>query len=122
MAEPCKTIKIHPEQMEAARKRINESNLAQLTKFFRIISGETRIKILLALFGTELCVCDLSEILDLSPSAVSHQLKELREGNFVKFRREGKENYYSLEIEHLEPILTKALEHLEEHPIDQEGG
>ena len=116
MAEPCKTVEIHPEQMEAARKKINESNPIQLTKFFRIISGETRIKILLALFETALCVCDLSEILDLSPSAISHQLKELREGNFVKFRREGKENYYSLEIEHLEPIITNALEHLKEHP------
>jgi ArsR family transcriptional regulator len=121
MAEPCKTVEIHPEQMEAARKKINESNPTQLTKFFRMISGETRIKILLALFETELCVCDLSVILNLSPSAVSHQLKKLREENFVKFRREGKENYYSLEIEHLEPILAKALEHLEEHPIGQES-
>ena len=120
MAEPCKTIEVHPEQMEAARKKIDESNPSQLSRFFRIISGETRIKILLALFETELCVCDLCEILNLSPSAVSHQLKELREGNFVKFRREGKENYYSLEIEHLEPILSNALEHLEEHPFDKE--
>lgn len=121
MAEPCKTIEVHPEKMEAARKKIDESNPSQLNRFFRIISGETRIKILLALFETELCVCDLSEILNLSPSAVSHQLKELREGNFVKFRRDGKENYYSLEIEHLEPILSNALEHLEEHPFGEEG-
>ena len=118
MAEPCKTIEIHPELIEGARKKIDESNPIQLTKFFRIISGETRIRILLALFETELCVCDLSEILSLSPSAISHQLKELREANFVKFRREGKENYYSLEIEHLEPILANALEHLQEHPSD----
>jgi len=121
MAEPCKTIEIHPEQMEVARKKIEESDPSQLSKFFRIISGKTRIKILLALFEAELCVCDLSEILGLSPSAISHQLKELREGNFVKFRREGKENYYSLEIEHLEPILAKALEHLKEHPISLES-
>ena len=116
MVEPCKTIEIHPEQIEIARKKIDESNPIHLTKFFRIISGETRIKILLSLFETELCVCDLSEILGLSPSAISHQLKELREGNFVKFRREGKESYYSLEIEHLEPILANALEHLRDHP------
>ena len=116
MAEPSKTIVIHPQQIKIARKRIDESNPNQLTKFFKIISGETRIKILLALFETELCVCDLSDILGLSPSAVSHQLKELREGNFVKYRRNGKENYYSLEIEHLEPIITNALEHLKEHP------
>ncbi|UCG90424.1 MAG: winged helix-turn-helix transcriptional regulator [Candidatus Heimdallarchaeota archaeon] len=116
MAEPCKTIEIHPQQIKIARKKIDESNPDHLTKFFKLISGETRIKILLALFGTELCVCDLSQILGLSPSAVSHQLKELREGNFVKYRREGKENYYSLEIEHLEPIIANALEHLREHP------
>ncbi len=116
MTAPCKTIEINPEEIEIARKKIDGSNPIQLTKFFRIISGETRIKILLSLSGTELCVCDLSEILGLSPSAISHQLKELREGNFVKFRREGKESYYSLEIEHLEPILTNALEHLRDHP------
>ncbi|UCE14557.1 MAG: winged helix-turn-helix transcriptional regulator, partial [Candidatus Heimdallarchaeota archaeon] len=104
---------IHPEQIDIARKKIDESNPSQLSKFFKLISGETRIKILLALVETELCVCDLSEILDMSPSAVSHQLKELRDGNFVKYRRDGKENYYSLEIEHLGPILRKALEHLE---------
>ncbi len=118
MAEPCKTIEIHPQQIEIARNKIDESNPNQLTKFFKLISGETRIKILLALFKTELCVCDLSEILELSPSAVSHQLKELRDGNFVKYRRDGKENYYSLEIEHLEPILANALEHLREHSKD----
>ncbi|UCG00727.1 MAG: winged helix-turn-helix transcriptional regulator [Candidatus Heimdallarchaeota archaeon] len=120
MVEPCKTIEIHPEQIAYARKKIDESNPTKLTKFFRMVSGETRIRILLALLETELCVCDLSEILGLSPSAISHQLKELREGNFVKFRREGKENYYSLEIEHLEPILENALEHLKVHPVGGE--
>ncbi|MFX0013353.1 MAG: ArsR/SmtB family transcription factor [Promethearchaeota archaeon] len=116
MAEPCKTIQIHPKKVELARNRIDDSNPDKLTKFFKLISGETRIKILLALMKTELCVCDLSEILEMTPSAVSHQLKELREGNFVKYRREGKENFYSLEIEHLEPILANVLEHLKEHP------
>lgn len=115
MAEPCHTIEIHPQQVDIARKKIDESNPDQLSRFFKLISGETRIRILLALFETELCVCDLCEILDMSPSAVSHQLKELRDGNFVRYRRAGKENYYSLEIEHLGPIIAKALEHLREH-------
>lgn len=114
MAEPCGTIEIHPEQIELARKKIQAAYPNRLADFFKLLSGETRIKILLALSEAELCVCDLSETLKMSISAVSHQLKELREGGMVKFRRDGKENYYSLEIQHLEPILEQALEHLQE--------
>ncbi len=115
MVEPCGTLEIHPEKIELVRKRIEESDTLQLAEFFKLLSGETRIKILLALLSKEeLCVCDLSEILEMSVSAVSHQLRELRQGRFVKFRREGKEVYYHLEVPHLEPILKLTLEHLQE--------
>ncbi|MFX0053187.1 MAG: ArsR/SmtB family transcription factor [Candidatus Hermodarchaeota archaeon] len=118
MAEPCNTIEIHPEQIELARKKIQSTYSGRLINIFKLLSGETRIKILLALSEAELCVCDLSEILGMSPSAVSHQLRGLRDGGMVRFRREGKEIYYSLEIEHLEPILEQVLDHLNESAIE----
>ncbi|MHA1967944.1 MAG: ArsR/SmtB family transcription factor [Candidatus Hodarchaeales archaeon] len=117
MAEPCKTLEIHHEKVEIARKKIIESDSKQLAAFFKLLSGETRISILLALSETELCVCDLSDALNMSVSAVSHQLSKLRQGRLVKSRRDGKEVYYSLEIEHLQPILLQTLEHLQEEAI-----
>ncbi len=114
MAQPCKTLHIHPEKVELARKKLVENNPLRLAEFFRLLSGETRISILLALSESELCVCDLSEVLDVSISAVSHQLRQLKQGRLVKSRRDGKEVYYSLEIEHLQPILLQTLEHLQE--------
>lgn len=116
MADPCETLEIHPEKIQIARKKIEESDTIELADFFKLLSGETRIKILLALLTKEeLCVCDLSEILEMSVSAISHQLRELRRGRFVNYRRMGKEVYYHLEVPHLEPILKLALEHLHEN-------
>ncbi|MHA2244248.1 MAG: ArsR/SmtB family transcription factor [Candidatus Hodarchaeales archaeon] len=112
MVEPCKTLETHPQKIAIARQKIEENNPPLLADFFKLLSGETRMKILLALTEVELCVCDLAEVLNMSVSAISHQLKELRRGRFVNYRREGKEVYYSLEREHLEPILMQTLEHL----------
>ncbi len=117
MAEPCKALEIHHEKVEIARKKLAESDSKQLSEFFKLLSGETRISILLALSETELCVCDLSNALGMSVSAVSHQLSKLKQGRLVKSRRDGKEVYYSLEIEHLQPILLQTLEHLQEEVI-----
>ncbi len=114
MAQPCKTLHVHPEKVELARKKLVENNPLRLAEFFRLLAGETRISILLALSESELCVCDLSEVLNMSISAVSHQLRQLKQGRLVKSRRDGKEVYYSLEIEHLKPILLQTLEHLQE--------
>ncbi len=113
MVEPCKTLETHPEKIAIARQKIEENKPWLLADLFKLLSGETRIKILLALTEAELCVCDLAEVLNMSVSAISHQLKELRRGRFVNYRREGKEVYYSLETEHLDPILLQALEHLD---------
>ncbi|MFX0085336.1 MAG: ArsR/SmtB family transcription factor [Candidatus Hodarchaeota archaeon] len=114
MTEPCKTLEIHPEKVDQARKKLKNVDPFKLADFFKLLSGETRIRILLALSETELCVCDLSEVLDMSVSAISHQLRQLKQGHFVKARRDGKEVYYSLEIEHLQPILLQTIEHLQE--------
>jgi ArsR family transcriptional regulator len=114
MAQPCKTLDIHHEKVNEARKKLGEVDPIRLSEFFKLLSGETRIRILLALSENELCVCDLSEVLEMSVSAVSHQLRQLKQGHFVKARRDGKEVYYSLEIEHLQPILLQTIEHLQE--------
>ncbi|MHA2226681.1 MAG: ArsR/SmtB family transcription factor [Candidatus Hodarchaeales archaeon] len=113
MVEPCKTLEIHPEKIELARTKIIQNFSGSLVEMFKLLSGETRIKILLALSESELCVCDLSEALEMNVSAISHQLKELRQGNMVTSRREGKNIYYSLE-QHIMGLLMPALEHIQE--------
>ncbi|MFX0113700.1 MAG: ArsR/SmtB family transcription factor, partial [Candidatus Hodarchaeota archaeon] len=75
MAAACKSLEIHPKEIEEAKKRLSEKNPNWLSNFFKVLSGETRVKILLALSTNELCVCDLVEVLEMTASAISHQLK-----------------------------------------------
>ena len=88
--------------------------LFDLADFYKIFGDTTRVKILYALDKCELCVCDISELLNMSLSAVSHQLKTLRDSNLVKTKRDGKEIYYSLADDHVKSILECGIEHLEE--------
>ena len=84
----------------------------KLSNMFKLFSDETRLKIICSLLKEELCVCDLCELLGLNQSQVSHQLQLLRNSKLVKFRREGKQIFYSLEDEHVELIIQMALEHI----------
>ena len=88
--------------------------LYELADIFKVFGDSTRIKILIALFESELCVGDLARLLGLSQSAVSHQLKTLKEAKLVKFRREGKIIFYSLDDDHVRTILSMGMEHVEE--------
>ena len=88
--------------------------LFDLADFYKIFGDTTRVKLLYALDKSELCVNDLSELLGMSVSAVSHQLKTLRDSNLVKTKREGKVVYYSLADDHVKSILECGIEHLEE--------
>ncbi len=88
--------------------------LYELADIFKVFGDSTRIKILFALFESELCVGDLARLLGLSQSAVSHQLKTLKEAKLVKFRREGKIIFYSLDDDHVRTILSMGMEHVEE--------
>lgn len=88
--------------------------LFDLADFYKIFGDTTRVKILYALDKSELCVCDISLLLGMSVSAVSHQLKTLRDSNLVKTKREGKVIYYSLADDHVKSILECGIEHLEE--------
>lgn len=88
--------------------------LCELSEFFRVFGDSTRIRILYVLSKSEMCVCDLSRILGVSQSAISHQLQVLRSSRLVKYRREGKTVFYALDDEHIFSIINMGLEHLEE--------
>ena len=109
----CGVTIVHRDTVDLVRAALPEEEaLFELADFFKVFGDSTRIKILQALFQSELCVCDISAILGASQSAVSHQLKVLRMSNLVKYRREGKIIYYSLSDEHVGSILGQGLVHI----------
>lgn len=91
-----------------------ETELAELAELFKVFGDSTRIRILYILSQSELCVCDIAEVLGLTQPAVSYQLKALKQARLVKNRRDGKTVYYSLADRHVEMIIGMAKEHLEE--------
>ena len=111
----CAVSFVHEEKVRDAGKALPDSNtVADLTDTFKVLSDPTRIKILLALSRTELCVCDLAALLGATNSAVSHQLRLLRNLRLVKYRREGKMAYYSLSDQHIEDLISVAVSHAAE--------
>lgn len=88
--------------------------MAALAEIFRVLGDPTRLKICMFLAQAELCVCDLASILGISESAVSHQLRVLRSQRLVKYRREGKMAFYSLDDDHVQALIDQGLEHVEE--------
>lgn len=93
---------------------LDEGLLCDLAEFFKVFADSTRIKILYALANSELCVCDIWQTLGLTQSAVSHQLRILKQMRLVKYRKEGKTIYYSLDDDHIQTILNGGLEHVME--------
>ena len=85
-----------------------------LAEFFKVFADSTRMKIIYALMEKELCVCDIAKIVGTTQSAISHQLRVLKQSKLVKFRKEGKEVYYSLDDDHIIEIVKKRREHIEE--------
>ncbi len=111
----CDCDAIHEEMVGNVKKTMpTDEFIADISDFFRIFSDTTRIKILWALDKSELCVCDISSLLGMTKSAVSHQLKVLKDNNLVKCRRAGKEVFYFLSDCHVQDIFEKAVEHLNE--------
>ena len=92
----------------------DDDRLYDLSEVFRVFGDSTRIRILYALFESELCVCDIAQLLGLTQSAVSHQLRILKDAKLVRFRREGKSIFYALDDDHVRSILAMGMEHLEE--------
>lgn len=91
-----------------------EDKLTELSDLFKLFGDKTRIKILYSLFESEMCVCAISELLDMSQSAISHQLKVLRDGNLITNRRDGKTIYYRLADDHVRTIIGQGYEHITE--------
>lgn len=91
-----------------------ENTLYRLAELFKVFGDPTRIRILYALSAQELCVCDIAEILGMTQSAISHQLRVLKQTHLVKFRREGKTVFYSLDDDHVATMLSQGLEHVKE--------
>ena len=86
----------------------------EMSEVFKVFGDPTRLKILFSLFNKELCVCDISEVVGMQQSAVSHQLRVLKNANLVKYRRDGKAIYYSLSDNHVKTIFAQAKDHIEE--------
>ncbi len=92
----------------------DEERLYDLAELFKVFGDTTRIRILYALFESELCVCDIAEILRMTQSAISHQLRVLKQARLVRSRREGKQIYYFLADEHVRTIIGQGMDHVNE--------
>lgn len=113
--DKCEFMHIHDEVVEKVNESMpGEESLYDLADFFKVFADSTRIKILYALLQTEMCVCDIANVLNASQSAISHQLRLLKQMKLVKFRREGKTIFYSLSDNHIENILNQGMEHIGE--------
>ena len=111
----CENEVVHESVVEKVRAVLpDEDTLADVAELFKVFGDSTRTRILSALFEAELCVCDIANLLSMTKSAVSHQLRILRQTKVVKYRKQGKEVYYSLDDEHISRIYKMALEHLSE--------
>ena len=95
-------------------KKRKEEIIIDTAEFFKILGDATRMKILSALFQEEMCVCDIANLLNMTQSAISHQLRVLKQTRLVKYRKEGKVVYYSLEDEHVKHIVDEAISHISE--------
>ena len=112
----CQEEELHPEAIHRVQEKLPQDEvLYDLAELFKIFGDSTRVKILYALLeAEELCVCDIASLMDVTQSAVSHQLRVLKNSKLVKFRKEGKTVFYSLADEHVIRILSQGMEHIME--------
>ena len=112
-AEVCGFLHVHEDLIQKVQASMpQEESLLSLADFFKVFSDSTRIRILYELLCSETCVCDIAQLLKLSVSAISHQLRVLKQSRLVRFRRDGKTIYYSLADEHVRSILAEGMEHV----------
>lgn len=113
--ERCSCDVIHEDVVNRVlRKMPEEETLYDLAELFKVFGDSTRIKILWALEAAEMCVCDIAALLNMTQSAISHQLRVLKQANLVKNRKEGKIVYYSLADDHVRQIFDQGLDHINE--------
>lgn len=113
--ELCSEQCIHKDIIEKVNEIMPDEDIVfDLAELFKVFGDSTRLKILCVLLESEMCVCDIAELLNMSFSAISHQLRVLKQSKLVKFRREGKTVIYSLSDDHVRSIIDQGLEHIEE--------
>ncbi len=113
--ELCESNEIHEDLLKIVDETLpEETELYDLAELFKVFGDSTRIRILFVLFEAEVCVCDLAKALNMTQSAISHQLRILKQSKLVKSRREGKSIFYSLADDHVRTIINQGREHIEE--------
>lgn len=111
----CEYLCVHQEVVDRVNREMPEEELLfDLAELFKIFGDSTRVKILFVLFEAEMCVCDIAQLLGMTQSAISHQLKILKQSRLVKNRREGKQVFYALADDHVRTIIRQGREHIEE--------
>ena len=121
--ECCDTVEVHEDLLKIVQDTMpDEQELNDLADLFKIFGDYTRIRILFVLFESEVCVCDLAQVLNMTQSAISHQLKTMKQCSVVKSRREGKNVFYSLHDQHMTDIIALAACHAGHvRPVSEEG-
>ncbi len=113
--ECCDFYQVHEDVVKAVKDKMpEEDQLYDLAEVFKVFGDSTRIKILYVLFEAEMCVCDIAQLLEMNQSAISHQLRILKQNGLVKSRREGKAVFYSLSDSHVRTIMDQGMEHIQE--------
>ena len=113
--EHCEACQIHEDVVKAVTDHMpDEDQLYDLAEVFKVFGDSTRIKILYVLFEAELCVCDIAQLLNMTQSAISHQLRILKQNRLVKNRRDGKSVFCSLADGHVKTIISQGMEHIQE--------
>ncbi len=113
--ERCEIPEIHAELLAIVSEKMpTDEKLFDLAELFKMFGDSTRMRILFVLFEAEVCTCDLAEALNMTSSAVSHQLNALKRAKLVKSRRDGKSVFYSLADDHVRTIIKMGMEHIEE--------
>lgn len=113
--EHCEACQIHEDVVKAVTDHMpDEDQLYDLAEVFKVFGDSTRIKILYVLFEAELCVCDIAQLLNMTQSSISHQLRILKQNRLVKNRRDGKSVFYSLADSHVKTIISQGMEHIQE--------
>ena len=115
MAPVCESTALHQDVLLRVRQGLTDDEILRwVSSLFKVLGDPSRLKIVNALLLSEMCVCDLASLLDMSQSAISHQLQILRQSDLVKWRRDGKVIYYSLDDEHVNNLFYQGLVHVNE--------
>ena len=113
--EICEGCEVHEDLLKIVNETLpEETELYDLAELFKVFGDSTRIRILCVLFEAEVCVCDLAKVLNMTQSAISHQLRILKQNKLVKNRRDGKSIFYSLADDHVRTIINQGRDHIEE--------